>query len=133
MDITERKAAEQSLRVLALEIDHRTNNILATAQSLVSLTRSQSAEAFRESLLGRIGALALAHRLLAENRWAGASLSRVVEEELRPFMGMHDVRAEGPDANLAPAVAQGVAVACTSWSPMRRNMAPCRRAAARCS
>ena len=34
---------------------------------------------------GRIAALSTAHALLAESRWEGASLNRLVEEELAPY------------------------------------------------
>lgn len=111
MDVTERKEAEERLKLLALEVDHRANNLLATVQSVVSLTRAEDLPRFRESVLGRINALAQAHRLLAESRWTAARLARVAEEELRPFMAESRVHVAGPDANLAPAVAQGLAIA----------------------
>lgn len=110
MDITDRKQSEERLKLLALEVDHRANNLLATVQSIVTLTRAGDVSGFRENVLGRISALAHAHRLLAESRWAGAKLSRVVQEELQPFMAGGRVHLEGPDASLAPAVAQGLAV-----------------------
>jgi PAS domain S-box-containing protein len=111
MDLTERKADEERLHLLAREIDHRANNLLATVQSLVSLTRAGDAASFREALLGRIAALAQAHRLLAESRWTGASLCRLVGEEMCAFAPKERSVFAGPDARLAPPVAQGLAVA----------------------
>jgi PAS domain S-box-containing protein len=111
MDVTERKQAEERLLLLASEVDHRANNLLAAVQSLVALTRATDVAAFREALLGRVTALAQAHRLLAESRWTGASLRRVVDEEVRAFAATERVQLTGPDASLAPPVAQGLAVA----------------------
>jgi PAS domain S-box-containing protein len=111
MDVTERKQAEERLMLLAHEVDHRANNLLASVQSVVSLTRAEDIPRFRESVLGRISALAHAHRLLAEARWVGARLTRLVEEELHAFSVERRVSVEGPDANLAPTVAQGLAIA----------------------
>jgi PAS domain S-box-containing protein len=111
MDITDRKADEERLLLLAREVDHRANNLLASIQSLLSLTRAKDLPSFREALLGRISALAQAHRLLAESRWRGASLLRVVDEELRALAVGGRVEVEGEDARLSPAVAQGLALA----------------------
>jgi two-component sensor histidine kinase len=110
-DITDRKADEERLLLLAREVDHRANNLLATVQSLVSLTRGTDLPRFREAVLGRISALAQAHRLLAESRWRGASLRRVVDEELRALAVAGRVEVEGEDARLSPAAAQGLALA----------------------
>ena len=43
VDITERKLAEQRQNLLAREVDHRAKNALALAQSIVRLTRGDSA------------------------------------------------------------------------------------------
>jgi two-component sensor histidine kinase len=110
MDLTDRKEAEDRLRLLAREVDHRANNLLAAVQSVVNLTQAEDVPGFRERIRGRLRALANAHRLLAENRWTGAGLAQVVGEELEPYGGGH-VRFEGPDAQLAPSVAQALAVA----------------------
>jgi two-component sensor histidine kinase len=110
MDLTERKAAEERLHLLAREVDHRANNLLAAVQSVVNLTRAPDVPTFRARIRGRLGALANAHRLLAESRWTGACLARVVAEELEPYRdGL--LRIAGPDAKLAPPVAQALAIA----------------------
>lgn len=110
MDLTDRKAEEERLLLLAREVDHRANNLLAAVQSVVNLTRGDDVPSFRKSIGGRIRALANAHRLLAESRWAGAGLAQVVADELEPYREGH-VQIEGPDARLAPPVAQALAMA----------------------
>ena len=113
IDITERKEAEERLKLLAREVDHRANNLLTVVQATVALTRAPDAAALKEILTGRISALAHAHQLLSQARWEGADLRRMVEEELRPFqLGEGScVRLEGPAVALRPQAAQSVAMA----------------------
>jgi two-component sensor histidine kinase len=111
VDITERKAAEDRQRLLAHEVNHRANNMLAVVQSMVRLSRSQTVEDFRETLNGRIQALARAHTLLAKSRWLGADLQHLVSEELAPFMDAgSQVWISGARLPMAPAAAQSMAM-----------------------
>jgi PAS domain-containing protein len=106
VDITEKKAAEDRQRLLANEVNHRANNILAVVQSLVRLIRSETVEEFRHTLNGRIQALAHAYNLLAKSRWMGADLQQLVSEELAPFMDEGSlVWVTGPILPMAPAAA----------------------------
>jgi PAS domain S-box-containing protein len=112
MDITERKHAEERLRLLAHEVDHRANNLLAVVQGLVAMSRSETPEELKRMITGRVHALARAHQLLAETRWEGADLRRLVEEELLAFSLGHDgrVRLSGPELMLPAPVAQSLAM-----------------------
>jgi two-component sensor histidine kinase len=111
----EREEAAERLRFLLLEVDHRANNLLAVVQSMVSLANVDSDEALKlkHDLLGRIGALARAHQLLASTRWRGADLATLVKEELQPYTLGDSARAHarGPSMPLSPAEAEGVAMA----------------------
>lgn len=112
-DITARKENEERVRLLAREVDHRANNLLAVVQSAISLSQAEDAQELKQSLIGRINALARAHQLLAEGRWAGAELKRLVEEELRAFASPEGerVRVHGDALELSPHLAQAVAMA----------------------
>jgi PAS domain S-box-containing protein len=112
-DVTQRKQVEERLHLLAREVDHRANNLLAVVQGVVSLSRGDTAEALREVILGRVAALARAHQLLSESRWAGADLRRLVEEELRPFTlgDAGRVRSDGPSLPVSPPAAQSIELA----------------------
>jgi PAS domain S-box-containing protein len=112
-DITDRKEAEARLMLLAREVDHRANNLLTIVQGAISLTNADSVERYKQTLTGRIGALARAHQLLATGRWVGASLRRLIEEELRPYDlgGASRVEIGGPDIELEPSVAQAISLA----------------------
>lgn len=113
MDITERKEAEERMKLLAQEVDHRANNLLTVVQATVSLTRAPDVESLKAILTGRIAALAHAHQLLADARWEGADLRRLAEEELRPYQLGDGARARiaGAAVDLKPQAAQAVAIA----------------------
>ena len=112
VDITHRKEAEERQTRLANEVNHRANNILAIVQAALRLTEAPTVEAFRHAMEGRIGALAHAHALLAQSRWAGADLRRLVDGELRPHLGGEPARIAiaGEPTPLSPAAAQGLAM-----------------------
>jgi PAS domain S-box-containing protein len=112
MDITDRHETEERLRLLAREVDHRANNLLAVVQGAISLTPAGSVAEFKEALLGRIAALAHAHKLLANSRWRSADLGALVREELLPYCeGTLRCSIHGPRLALPPSLAQGVSMA----------------------
>jgi PAS domain S-box-containing protein len=113
MDITDRKDAEERLKLLAQEVDHRANNLLTVVQGTVQLSQAETPQALKAVLVGRIAALGRAHQLLSEARWEGADLRRLVEEELLAFSLGEAARVSmtGPDVALSPAAAQSLAMA----------------------
>ena len=113
MDVSERKAAEERMHLLAREVDHRANNLLTVVLGTVQLSQAPTPAALREVLSGRIAALGRAHQLLSEARWQGADLRRLVEEELLAFSLGEASRVflAGPDIALSPPAAQGLAMA----------------------
>src|SRR6266700_555410 len=113
VDITDRKEAEERQVLLAREVDHRARNALALVQSIVRLTRADTIKSYIAAVDGRIGALARAHTLLAQSRWQGADLARLIDEELAPYRAdaPERVTAAGPDASLEPRTAQTLALA----------------------
>jgi PAS domain S-box-containing protein len=113
VDITHRKQAEERLKLLSSEVDHRANNLLAVVQATVRLTSADTVEAFKTVLQGRIRALARAHTLLAQSRWEGADLHALVAEELEPYVGGATPRVwiSGPAHPLDPRSAQCMAMA----------------------
>jgi PAS domain S-box-containing protein len=113
LDITERKSAEERLRLLAGEVDHRANNLLTVVQGMVTLSKAPTIETLRGVIIGRIAALSRAHQLLSQTRWLGADLRRLVQEELAPFTLGDPARSSviGTDLALGPAAAQAIAMA----------------------
>lgn len=112
-DITEKKRREAQIDLLAREADHRTNNLLAVAQATVHLTQADTTAGLKTAIEGRLRALANAHSLLAQARWAGADLRKLAEAELSPYFRDGDPRAriEGPTLLLMPEAAQAMAMA----------------------
>jgi two-component sensor histidine kinase/CheY-like chemotaxis protein len=82
-------------------------------QSIVRLTRSDTIKSYIAAVDGRIGALSRAHTLLAQSRWQGAELARLVDEELAPYRTSDPdkVMTSGPDVSLEPRTAQTLALA----------------------
>jgi PAS domain S-box-containing protein len=112
LDITERREAEERMRAVSLEVDHRSKNLLAVVQSLVSMTRADDINAFKATLRGRIHALARAHDLLSRSRWRGADLHAIAEEELRAYDTAKSDRVtiRGPKAVLGASAIQALAM-----------------------
>lgn len=83
-DITERKTAEETQRLLLGELNHRVKNTLATVQSIANQTlrRAETPAAFATAFSGRIQALARAHDVLTASTWQGADLATLVREQL---------------------------------------------------
>ena len=113
LDVTDRHKAEERLRFLADEVDHRAKNLLGVVMSLVRLTKAGDVAAFKAAVSGRIEALARAHTLLAANRWQGVNIAALVHEELEPFRraGTERICLSGPSLMLEPNAAQALAMA----------------------
>lgn len=89
-DVSERKRAEETQRLLIDELNHRIKNTLATVQAIATQTlrRSASPNHFVESFNGRIKALARAHGLLTGSSFQGAEITDIVREQL--LLGSED-------------------------------------------
>jgi PAS domain S-box-containing protein len=109
VDITTRKQAEERMMLLTGEVDHRSNNLLAVIQAMLRLTKADTAEEFQAAFQGRLSALANVQRMFSVSRWTGASIQRIIEEELRPY-GSSRVSIAGRDIRLPAALAQALAV-----------------------
>lgn len=108
-DLIERKLNEDQIKLLGLEAEHRTRNVLATAQAIVRLTRAESLEEYKAAIEGRIQALANTHSLFAKSGWAGAELRTLVLQELSPY-GQTRFEVDGPDLAFEPLMAQALAL-----------------------
>ena len=111
-DVTDRKHSEAHIAVLAREAEHRTKNVLATVQAIVRLSQADTPDAFKQTIEGRIQALANVHNLFVQSRWSGAELHSLVTQEVSPYCrdGEMRVRIGGPYLVLEPNTAQTIAV-----------------------
>jgi PAS domain S-box-containing protein len=114
-DITERKRAEERQRLLTAEVDHRAKNLLATIQAMVVLTKRDTVSVtdFTRTLVGRLHAMARAHELLARDKWTGASLHDVIQNEFQAYAGADGARVSvvGEDTRLSARAAQTLSLA----------------------
>ena len=97
-DITAQRRAQEmeaTERLLLMEVDHRAMNALALVQSIVGLSRADSASAYAASVRGRVQALAHAHRLLGESGWTGADFGQVLTAEIPQGMAARVVATGG--------------------------------------
>lgn len=86
--------------------------MLALVQLLLRQTHADTVQAYARAAQGRVSALARAHALLSQSRWAGAELQQLVEEELAPYRRSGAARASfsGPSLLLEPRTAQALAM-----------------------
>ncbi|MGY2050979.1 sensor histidine kinase [Methylobacterium sp. JK268] len=118
-DVTARKRAEDHLRLLLHELNHRVKNTLATVQSIAMQSlrrlRGHEAEAARDAFAARLIALARAHDVLTRESWEGADLAEVVAGAVAPLDGPQGRHARfavaGPPLRLPPRMALSVAMA----------------------
>ncbi|MEZ5960354.1 MAG: PAS domain S-box protein [Hyphomonadaceae bacterium] len=97
-DISDRKRAEQTQRLLIDELNHRIKNTLATVQAIATQTlrRATTPSDFVEGFNGRIKALARAHGLLTGSSFQGAEITDLVREQLLLGGEGHRISWAGP-------------------------------------
>jgi two-component sensor histidine kinase/PAS domain-containing protein len=115
VDITERKANEDQLRLLLRELTHRSKNLLAVIHAIARQTasRTRSVEDFLDRFSARLVAIGASHDLLIADDWHGASLRMLVEQQLgehaERFGAQIDI--EGDDVMLKPEAVQNLGLA----------------------
>jgi two-component sensor histidine kinase len=92
--MTERKRVEEQQTTMVAELNHRVKNILAIVQSVAAQTvrSSSTLENFAGAFAGRLKALAVAHDVLTQTRWAGIGLSELLVAVLAPYRTPEDPR-----------------------------------------
>jgi two-component sensor histidine kinase len=87
-DYLERKQAEQTHQTILLELQHRSNNLLAVVQSIAQRSlggRYSPLTEAKEAFEARLHALARANRALVRSNWGGVDLGQLVRTELEAF------------------------------------------------
>jgi PAS domain S-box-containing protein len=113
-DITERKRAEEHVKLLMAEVNHRAKNLLAVVAVMAQQTAKLGDPAtFALRLSDRISGLAAGQDLLVKTEWQGIEMADLVEAQLAHFRELIGTRVllEGPPARLASASAQGIGMA----------------------
>jgi PAS domain S-box-containing protein len=104
IEITERKLAEDRLRLMVDELNHRVKNTLVTVQSIAGQTLRGSDPAVYQALEGRLHALAAVHDVLTHESWKDAGMYEVIGRAVAPFSLAGDGRFDisGPPMRLQP-------------------------------
>lgn len=114
IDVTERKQAEEHVRLLLAELNHRANNLLTVVQALAHQTADNAdTKAFAKRLTERIAGLAASNGLLISGKWQGVELAALVRSHLAPFVADLDRHAllAGPSLRVMPAAAEAIGMA----------------------
>lgn len=93
--------------LLIQELNHRVKNTLALMQAIAVQTFRSASRDERTKFEGRLGALAEAHNLLSQEKWAGSELRDVIARALQPFLlsNPERIRMTGPAVPLSPRLA----------------------------
>ncbi|MFK4509133.1 two-component sensor histidine kinase [Bradyrhizobium daqingense] len=93
--------------LLIEELNHRVKNTLALMQAIAVQTFRSASRDERTKFEGRLGALAEAHNLLSQEKWAGSELRDVIARALQPFLLSNPdrIRLSGPAVPLSPRLA----------------------------
>jgi two-component sensor histidine kinase len=98
-----RRAAEVQRDLLVRELHHRVKNLLATAQSLATLSARSAREPrdFAQQFGARLRALARTHTMLLEEPGGELRLAALVREVVAPYrMGLGRITMDGPEVKL---------------------------------
>ena len=114
VDITERKVAEENIKLLMREVSHRSKNLLAVVQAIAIQTARGSTRLadFNDAFASRLRSLAASLDLLVRENWAGVALRDLLEQQLHTFAPtQHNLSMSGPEILLSHQATQAVGLA----------------------
>ena len=110
-DITEQREQAEQIRLLLMEVNHRSKNMLSTVQAIARRSVGDDGSFIRR-FEDRLRSLATNQDILVKRAWREIPVSELVEVQLAFLSGAHgDVRANGPDCALTPRAAEVVGMA----------------------
>ena len=112
-DMTERRAAEEQMRLLMRETNHRAKNILSVVQAIAHQTEASSCQEFVAKFDERIQSLRASHDLLVKSEWRNVPLAELVRDQLAHFGALLDSRIilRGSDLRITAKAAQAIGMA----------------------
>ena len=113
-DVTERKIAEEQIKLLMHEVNHRSKNVLAVVQAVSrQMAAGEDEKAFAGRLSERLAALAASHDLLVESEWRGVKLGELVCSQLAHFRDLIGPRItlKGPPVFVTASASQAIGMA----------------------
>lgn len=109
-EVEQRRSAEDRMKVLIHELNHRVRNVLSVAQAIVrlSFTSGYNLAEVQKTCEGRLLALANAMSLLTASDWKGIGLRSLITDEILPFA--ERITVQGEDLPLKARAAQTFAL-----------------------
>jgi two-component sensor histidine kinase len=104
------KRAEQQIRLLMNEVNHRSKNILSVVMAVAQQTAATDPQQFVKKFSSRVEALAVNHDLLVKNQWKSIEASDLFRGQLAHFGDLVGSRIllEGPPLRMSSSAAQSV-------------------------
>jgi two-component sensor histidine kinase/CheY-like chemotaxis protein len=102
--------AEQQVRLLMNEVNHRSKNLLSVVTAIAQQTATSSPEEFIEKFSNRVQALAVNHDLLVKSQWRSIDASELIGGQLAHFGDLVGGRivVRGAPIQLSSAAAQSI-------------------------
>ncbi len=103
IDVTRLTEAQTHQQTLIAELNHRVKNMLLVVIGIAQQTHRSATtlDAFLQSFVGRLQAMARSYELLSRENWKESSLEELVRTETSPF-GMERISISGPQVRLQP-------------------------------
>jgi two-component sensor histidine kinase len=111
LDRTEaHKQAEQQIRLLMNEVNHRSKNLLSVVTAIAQQTAASSPQEFMKKFSSRVQALAVNHDLLVKSQWRSIDASELIGGQLAHFGDLLGKRIlfDGPPICVSSAAAQSI-------------------------
>jgi two-component sensor histidine kinase len=104
------KSAEQQIRLLMNEVNHRSKNVLSVVTAIAQQTAARSPQDFVKTFSSRVQALAVNHDLLVKSQWRSVGVFELISGQLAHFGDLLGTRIliEGPPVRLSSAAAQSI-------------------------
>jgi two-component sensor histidine kinase/CheY-like chemotaxis protein len=111
LDRTEaHKQAEQQIRLLMNEVNHRSKNLLSVVTAIAQQTAASSPQEFVKKFSSRVQALAVNHDLLVKSQWRSIDAFELISGQLAHFGDLVGKRIlfDGPPIRMSSAAAQSI-------------------------
>jgi two-component sensor histidine kinase/CheY-like chemotaxis protein len=111
LDRTEaHKQAEQQIRLLMNEVNHRSKNLLSIVTAIAQQTVASSPQEFVKKFSSRLQALAVNHDLLVKSQWRSIDSSELIAGQLAHFGDLvgNRILFDGPPIRVSSAAAQSI-------------------------
>lgn len=112
-DVTEMLEKEEQIRVLLMEVNHRSKNLLSVVQALARRSGGHNDPAFLKRFENRLGSLAANQDLLVRRKWSTIQMEELADAQLAilaPESRMQ-VHVQGGSVSLSPRAAEIIGMA----------------------